>query len=102
MSHAAPWGRGTPRWSMLKQFAPASIAGLPLSSARVSVGPPLFPVRPSFGSVLVLSPALRRPQLSPVSRLCPWDLIGPEQFGPWPPEVTVLRATLASPRETVL
>src|SRR5438132_73324 len=62
MSHAAPCGRGAPRWSVAGQptFVPASIAGLPGKSACVGVGPPLFFSGPSRGSVL----AMVAPQLS--------------------------------------
>jgi hypothetical protein len=44
MSHALPWGRLTPRWSLAGQPAPVagtwSIAALPAASASVLVGPP--------------------------------------------------------------
>ncbi len=50
MSHALPAGRATPRWSLAEHPAPASTAGLPDCSARVSVGPPLSARAASSGS----------------------------------------------------
>ena len=58
MSHAVPCGRDSPRWSVVTGLLswsvqpaglPASIAGLPPSSACVHVGPPLFCSVPSNG-----------------------------------------------------
>ena len=54
MSQATPCGLVTPRWSVSGQEAlsPASMAGLPGSSAWVSMGPPLSCKGPRSGSVL--------------------------------------------------
>src|SRR4051794_37096961 len=56
MSTAAPNGRGEPRWSVVRfrggpvtALVPASMAGLPGSSARGGVGPPLSSRGPSRG-----------------------------------------------------
>ena len=51
-------GRGAPRWSVAGQAAlsPASMAGLPASSAWVQVPPPLSASAPSLGSWPVMSP----------------------------------------------
>src|SRR5262249_9537297 len=65
MSQRGPTGRATPRWSVASHAPsplpgdaglPASIAGLPGSSAWLSVGPSLSPRGPSFGSAPVMSP----------------------------------------------
>src|ERR1700675_2373241 len=52
MSHAAPWGRAMPRWSVDGGGQPlvtASIAGLPGRRAWVCVGPPLATSGPRRG-----------------------------------------------------
>lgn len=44
MSHLAPWGLETPRWSVVgggQSVSTASTAGLPINSACVGVEPPL-------------------------------------------------------------
>ena len=60
MSQAGPWGRDTPRWSVVSgspdasvqsPIGTASIAGLLGSSACVSVGPPLSCKGPTKGSI---------------------------------------------------
>src|SRR5437868_1031419 len=57
ISTRAPRTRGKPRWSakrwaaLARVFEPASIAGLPESSAIVLVGPPLLARAPSFSAV---------------------------------------------------
>src|SRR3989304_3371224 len=84
-------GRGWPRWSEEGQpvLVPASMAGLPESRAWVWVGPLLLARGPSLGSLLLRSPGWLKPQLAPLSRLNPCDVIGPEQLAP-----TVLLATI--------
>src|SRR5581483_961994 len=72
----------TPRWSAPGQpaLSPASIAGLPGSGAWVGVGPPLSWSGPSWGSVLIRSPAALKPHSFVLSRLCPWEVSVPAQF----------------------
>jgi len=76
MSHAAPCGRETPRWSAEghESVSPLSMAGLPAESAWVRVGPPLSASEPSCGSVVEMSPVPVSPQLPSESRLCPMDV----------------------------
>jgi hypothetical protein len=64
MSHAAPCGRPTPRWSLAGggQGPPPSMAALTAFSAMVCVGPPLFASPPSLGSELDRSPVAPNPQ----------------------------------------
>src|SRR4051794_3256769 len=50
MSAAAPDGRANPRWSVVDDVLPESIAGLPASSPSVLVGPPFSASAPSRGS----------------------------------------------------
>src|SRR5690348_16274108 len=88
MSHFPPAGCGvaTPRWSLTSVLPrmlvqdPASMAGLPASSASVRVGPPLFWSGPSLGSVLIRSPELFQPQVLAFSRLKPEDENEPAQL----------------------
>src|SRR5437870_1766059 len=76
MSQPPPWGRETPRWSVEGQLAStaASMAGLPGSSAIVSVGPPLSwsPAGSSSGSWLMpgqlVSGQLRLPPPSAIGK----------------------------------
>lgn len=68
------------------------MAGLPSSSAWVKVGPPLLASGPSRGSVLGRSPeATLSEQLPSPSRLCPSDVIAPEQS---PPEALLAMVVL--------
>ena len=62
----------------------ASIAGLPGSSARVKVGPPLSATGPSFGSLFGWSPGWLNPQVPSESTFVPVDdsVAGPPQ-SPW-------------------
>ena len=53
------------------------MAGLPVWSARVIVGPPLSATRPSFGSVADRSPAWAKPQVPSLSRFEPSEVSGP-------------------------
>src|SRR5258707_906363 len=58
MSHAGPFGRATPRWSVETVQVPggtASIAGFPIGSGCVDVGPPLFCRGPRFGETFCRS-----------------------------------------------
>jgi hypothetical protein len=68
----------TPRWSVAGQMSgsPASIAGLPGSSAMVGAKPPLSFKVPSRGSVLLKSPGAVKAQVFPLSRLWPRDIGG--------------------------
>src|SRR5436309_16087199 len=61
------------------------MAGLPSLSPCVSVGPPLLARGPSRGSAPLRSPALDRPQVPSLARLCPSEVIAPEgpQSAPW-------------------
>ena len=56
------------------------------NSAWVGVGPPLSCSGPSCGSMLTRSPGPAKPQVSPLSRLCPWEvkvpLVPPAQLSP--------------------
>src|SRR4029077_11257565 len=80
--------RARPRWSVEAQpEPPASIAGLPFSRASVAVGPPLLRSWLSSSGLAFRSPGPVKPQLVPLSRLCPTLAIGggvvfPAQFGP--------------------
>src|SRR6266498_437169 len=91
MSQAAPRGRGTARWSAVGQpvLSPWSIAGLPGSKAWVGVGPPLSRSGPSSGFILKRSPAAPKPQVAPLTRLWPCEVIGPAQFRGLPPATIV-------------
>ena len=73
MSGAMPWGRGTPRWSVVTPATatPASMAGLPGSRAWVRVGPPLSASGPSSGSVLIRSVGSRATAGASEKRLWP-------------------------------
>src|SRR5260221_2898257 len=92
MSQCAPTGRTKPRWSRLLTGAaahtassPASIAGLPASSAIVWVGPPLFwrPLGASPAAMLFLSPGAVNGQVESSETLCPEEVRKPpEQFPP--------------------
>src|SRR5919108_2888557 len=90
MSHPAPCGRDTPRWSTASTgdslqivASPLSIAGEPSRSACVCVGPPLLASGPSFGSVLLIEPFCEpHLQLTPLSRLLPPLIMPPAQFPP--------------------
>src|SRR5215211_3680632 len=78
MSQRGPCGRLTPRWSvaghpLLALVRPASMAGLPGRSARVSVGPPLSCSGPSRGLVLCLSVDFVKPQESSLLTLLPCE-----------------------------
>src|SRR5262249_15464632 len=92
-------GRATQRWSVggHPTESPASMAGLPASSACVWVGPPLFCNGPSFGSMALRSPAPPKLQLPSLSRLCPWEVMAPLQS---PPVEAVLCATIVFFRAT--
>src|SRR3972149_5707597 len=101
MSHAAPWGRATPRWSVAgggQSELPASMAGLPARRAWVWVGPPLFARGPSMGSVLLRWPVPEKPQVLALSRLWPLDVTVPLQLAPGGP----LPATMVFLRFAVL
>ena len=68
MSHRAPWGRTTPRWSVpgaAVQATPSS-AGLPVLFNRVWVGPPWLARGPSCGLPVVKARAL----MSALFRAC--------------------------------
>ena len=83
-SHAAPPGRGTPRWSVAGQPAPSppSIAGLPAWRAIVWVGPPLPARGPSSGFVPARSPTAPSEHVPASSMLCPSEPIDPAQLAP--------------------
>src|SRR3712207_4524500 len=72
------WGRATPRWSIVGHpvLAPASIAGLPTSSAWVLAGPPLSWSGPSLGSVLGLSVGSLKPHELSLDKLLPLEING--------------------------
>src|SRR5207253_1314499 len=72
----------------------ASIAGLPGSNACVIVKPPLFCNGPSNGLVVCKSPGLMKPQLVPLSRLCPTDMTMPVQLGAPELPATILSRTV--------
>src|SRR5450759_5736006 len=100
MSYRGPCGRGTPRWSVEGAlFEPLnvtpSMAGLPVSRAKVWVGPPLSASAPSKGLVLLFEPdAEPQPHVTPSSMLLPpLMLIAPLQF---PPDVLLARMVLRS------
>src|SRR5262245_14046292 len=69
-------GRWNPRWSVAGHptLVPASMAGLPGSSAWVSVGPPLFWSGPSSGLVAFRSPGPAKAQVASLLRLWPRDV----------------------------
>src|SRR5262249_17756260 len=87
MSQPAPWGRGTPRWSVVRDVPQplipggmASIAGLlpghaaagvpwPVHRAWVSVGPPLFCRGRRKGSVLLSEVGALKAQEVSLARL---------------------------------
>src|SRR5213078_2821749 len=78
LSHAGPWGRGTPRWSVAAHPAPTgtrSCAGLDAVIACVGVGPPFSASAPTAGSSASPGQAL-----SGKSRLKPPSLNVPLQF----------------------
>src|SRR5215210_4533060 len=78
MSLALPWGRVTPRWSVVGNGAPpALIAGLRLRRAWVSVGPPLLVSGPSRGLVFRLSVGCVKLQMSSLLMLLPCEEIAP-------------------------
>src|SRR5262249_4175886 len=84
---AAPWGRGTPRWSVEGQpaFVPVSIAGLPGNRRCVRVGPPLSArLGSSSGSTPCRSEGSVRPQLPSIDRLKPPEVRSARQAGPLP------------------
>src|SRR4051794_41352281 len=56
MSSAAPWGRVTPRWSVVSAVWPVSNAGLVVLSAWVHVRPPLSASGARPGSVVSGAP----------------------------------------------
>src|SRR5215208_5925174 len=64
------------------ELLPVSIAWLPVPRAMVWVGPPLLANGPSKGSVLTKSPPAVNPQVLPLSRLLPFEVIAPLQFPP--------------------
>src|ERR1700716_3995679 len=102
MSQAIPWGRRTPRWSVLgggQPGLPASTAGLPAVRAWVSVGPPLFASGPSPGSVFGRSPAAWKLHSSRLSMLCPVE--GIDDGGVELPTTEQLRPALAIPLATI-
>src|SRR5262245_8390898 len=89
MSNPSPWGRRTPRWSVAgaPAAAPASIAGLPASSACVCVLPPLAASGPRRGLTLLrLSP-----HELPLSMLLVADATGSAQ----PPPATIVLRRIA-------
>src|SRR5918997_728261 len=94
------FGRGKFRWSTgspLKAL-PASIAALPLRSARVSVGPPLFARSPRFASALLLLVfAVPKPHDVPLSRLATVFMTTPAQFAPPLPSETIVLRRLTGP-----
>lgn len=76
MSQAGSQGRDAPRWSAggqpeVEGRPPASMAGLPASSAIVLVGPPLPASEPSCGLTPVRSVGFDSPQEVSVARLYP-------------------------------
>src|SRR3954451_1445920 len=98
MSQAPPTGRANPRWSSAGQstVVPASIAGLPASSACVSVGPPLSATGASFGSAF-RSPGALNAHDAPSSRLWPPEVGVPRQLAwsvAWLPETIELRTVM--------
>src|SRR4051812_12587490 len=56
------------------------MAGLPTRRAWVLVGPPLSANGPKLGAALLRSPGAMKPQVAPLSRLCPSGL-GDQTFG---------------------
>src|SRR5829696_1581806 len=90
-------GAGEPRWSVPGRGQPpagtAFIAGLPIRSACVSVGPPLSASGPSRGSA-----RSSRPQLAPGnSRFLPSEVIGPAQLSPSCGFATSVSSTVSGP-----
>ena len=77
MSYRTPCGRATPRWSVEGALLGAlnvtpSLAGLPVSRAKVWVEPPLSASTPSRGSVLLIEPSVEpQPHVVPSSMLLP-------------------------------
>src|SRR5579862_6892454 len=100
-SQLGPCGRVTPRWSVAGHCVSSavSMAGLPASSTRVSVGPPLFASGPSSGSVFCKSPLAVNPQSVPDSMLEPSDSGSPigSQFCGVPPLTMLLSKVLLMP-----
>src|SRR5215510_8040566 len=70
----------TPKLSWQPRGSPASIAGLPGSSACVWVGPPLFCSGPSLGSAKGGNGGPSTVQFTTPSRLLLCEVILPEQF----------------------
>ena len=78
-------GRAAPRWSVAgggQSPLPASIAGLPASRACVKVGPPLLASTSRSGLALLMSPAAEKPHVLSLSKLCPREVMVPEQSFP--------------------
>ena len=74
------------------------MAGLPVPSARVIVGPPLSATGPSIGSVADRSPACVKPQVPSPSRFEPCDARGPAPpQSPWALPDTMLPSTTSDP-----
>src|SRR5207249_1400513 len=68
ISHAAPTGRATPRWSVATMHGAASIAGLPATSACVLVGIVGPPLSFSVGdkTLVVVTPAAGTISVAPI------------------------------------
>ena len=85
---SSPCGRATPRWSVEGALfgglnVTPSIAGLPVSRAKVWVSAQLFASAPSNGLVLLFEPdTAPQPHVVPLSMLLPPLVIGPPQFPP--------------------
>src|SRR2546421_704659 len=105
MSQCGPCGRVTPRWSTFfaisEQFPSlaASIAGLPVRSALVCVGPPLFWRDPSLGSLFLRSVAPAE-QLVPSSSKRLWSFAvrpPPAQLPLGPGSATIVSSRVMLP-----
>src|SRR5262245_4618446 len=90
MSHPAPNGRGSPRWSttVAASQIPAVPGGMaftptdPATGTRVNVSPPLFPNGPSACTVLGRSPGPVSAHVASSAMLYPPELVTPLQLGP--------------------
>ncbi len=100
MSGAVPWGRATPRWSVVTpaMATPAPMAGLPGNSAMVSVEPPLSASGPSKGFVLIRSVGASAREGASENRLWPCEWNAPE-FVRLPPSLLskMLVVTVSAP-----
>src|SRR5690242_2635885 len=87
---------GLPAWSVHEATGITSIAGLPVSSAMVGVGPPLLagPAVESSGLVLLRLPVAVKPHELSLEMLKPASMIVPEQLRLGLPPEVVLPATI--------